>query len=246
MPVHDWTRVEAGIFHDFHLSWIDDIKKTLNDELLPSGYYALAEQIAGRLGPDVLTLKHQQQPPSTNGKNSGGVALKSAPPKVRFRESNQERQYAQKARRISIRHVSDHQIVAIVEIVSPGNKSSRKALASFVRKAHEALHQGIHLLIVDVFPASNLHAKGLHPLIWDDPALTFKYSKKLPLVCASYVGEPNDEAFVEPFALGDKLPSMPLFLTPDEYVSVPLEKTYQRAWLGVPRYWRDEIVRLSR
>src|SRR5438309_561880 len=21
MPIHDWTRVEAGIFHDFHHSW---------------------------------------------------------------------------------------------------------------------------------------------------------------------------------------------------------------------------------
>ena len=25
MPVHDWTRVEAGIFHAFHHSWIEEI-----------------------------------------------------------------------------------------------------------------------------------------------------------------------------------------------------------------------------
>ncbi len=27
MPVHDWTRVEAGIFHDFHHAWIEEIKR---------------------------------------------------------------------------------------------------------------------------------------------------------------------------------------------------------------------------
>lgn len=46
MPVHDRTRVKAGIFHDFHLSWIDELKAMLNDRVLPHEYYALAEQIA--------------------------------------------------------------------------------------------------------------------------------------------------------------------------------------------------------
>jgi hypothetical protein len=27
MPMHDWTRVEAGIFHAFHHSWIDEIAR---------------------------------------------------------------------------------------------------------------------------------------------------------------------------------------------------------------------------
>jgi hypothetical protein len=26
MPVHDWTRVEAGIFHAFHVAWIPEIQ----------------------------------------------------------------------------------------------------------------------------------------------------------------------------------------------------------------------------
>jgi hypothetical protein len=56
MPVHHWTRVEAGICHDFHASWIPEIRKALNGGLLPDGYYALAEQHAGRTIADVLTL----------------------------------------------------------------------------------------------------------------------------------------------------------------------------------------------
>ena len=57
MPIHDWTRVGVGTWHDFHLVWIAEIRNVLNDGLLPSDYYAQAEQIIGPLGPDVLTLQ---------------------------------------------------------------------------------------------------------------------------------------------------------------------------------------------
>ena len=46
MPIHDWTRVEAGIFHHFHHRWITSISDTLNAGMLPAEYYALAEQEA--------------------------------------------------------------------------------------------------------------------------------------------------------------------------------------------------------
>jgi hypothetical protein len=57
MPIHDWRRVQAGTFHDFHMSWIAELKKRFNQDLLPEGFYALAEQTAGETGPDVLTLQ---------------------------------------------------------------------------------------------------------------------------------------------------------------------------------------------
>ena len=57
MPVHDWTRVDAGIFHAFHHDWVTEISRALNRGLLPRSYYALPEQIAGGLGPDVLGLR---------------------------------------------------------------------------------------------------------------------------------------------------------------------------------------------
>jgi hypothetical protein len=53
MPMHNWTRVEAGIYHAFHHEWVSEIKRVLNRGLLPSDYYALAEQVASRFGPDV-------------------------------------------------------------------------------------------------------------------------------------------------------------------------------------------------
>jgi hypothetical protein len=34
---------------------------------------------------------------------------------------------------------------------------------------------------------------------------------------------------------------MPLFLTEELYVNVPLEATYQAAYRGVPKRWRDVL-----
>ena len=35
MPVHDWTRVDAGVFHDFHNVWIAFLRNALNSGVLP-------------------------------------------------------------------------------------------------------------------------------------------------------------------------------------------------------------------
>jgi hypothetical protein len=38
------------------------------------------------------------------------------------------------------------------------------------------------------------------------------------------------EVYVQPVAAGNVLPDMPLFLEPDVYVNVPLERAYQSAY----------------
>src|SRR5580693_308429 len=85
MPVHDWTRVDAGIFHHFHLEWIAELSRALNRGLLPPDHYALAEQITSLWEPDVLTLRGPTRgmPPEKNP--PAGVALAAAPPPVRYR-----------------------------------------------------------------------------------------------------------------------------------------------------------------
>lgn len=245
MPIHDWTRVDAGIFHAFHHDWITEISRALNRGLLPATYYALPEQIAGGLGPDVLTLRH----PSGNGappaaEPSGGVALAIVPPKVRIRVQSEASRYAAKAKAVTIRHVSSHEVVAIVEIVSPGNKSSQNGLNAFVRKAREALAAGIHLLLIDLFPPTPRDPRGIHCAVWgDDDGGGYAPPEDKPLTCVAYIGGAAAEVFIEPVAVGDALPDhMPLFLTPDVYVEVPLETTYRAAWEGMPAYWRDALT----
>lgn len=244
MPIHDWTRVEAGIFHAFHHDWITEIARALNRGLLPATYYALPEQIAGGLGPDVLALRgpvSNGTPPAAE-QVEGGVALADAPPKVRIRMQSVAKRYAAKAKAVSIRHVSDHRVVAMVEIVSPGNKNNLNGLSAFVRKAREALASGIHLLIVDLFPPSARDPQGIHRAVWDeDCGEDYALPEDKPLTCVSYVGGAGAEAFVELVAVGDALPAMPLFLTPEVYVNVPLDPTYQLAWEGLAAYWRQVL-----
>ncbi len=83
MPVHDWTKVDAGVFHDFHCAWIIHIKEALNAGLLPDGYYAMAEQHARDRIADVLTL-HVPSPnlPTAGPARSRGIAIADAPPRV--------------------------------------------------------------------------------------------------------------------------------------------------------------------
>ena len=52
MPIHDWTCVDAGIFHAFHHDWVAQIARALNRGILPAAYYALREQIARAGGTD--------------------------------------------------------------------------------------------------------------------------------------------------------------------------------------------------
>src|SRR5437762_2483864 len=131
MPVHDWTNVDAGIFHHFHHSWIEEIQRTLNAGLLPSDCYALAEQIAFGLGPDVLTLQVGNDPALAS--SSGGSILLEEP-QVHLADEADQAFYRSKQKSVVVRHVSGDRIVAVVEIVSQGNKSSQSALRSFLDK----------------------------------------------------------------------------------------------------------------
>ena len=89
MAVHDWTRVEAGIFHAFHCDWISQIQTTLNGGLLPQGFYSLAEQHTGRSIADVLTLHASPAPrqPLPPPPAAGATAVAEAPPRVRRRQT---------------------------------------------------------------------------------------------------------------------------------------------------------------
>ena len=167
MPIHDWTRVSAGIFHHFHLEWIGDLSRVLNRGLLPPDYYALAEQFAGGLGPDVLTLQRPDRGSAAEDP-ALGIALATTPPQVQHHMKAEPDVYAAKARSVIIRHASNHQIIAMLEVVSPGNKNTRHALRTLVDKAVSVLRAGIHLVVVDLFPPGPRDPQGIHKAIWDE------------------------------------------------------------------------------
>jgi hypothetical protein len=197
MPVHDWTRVGDGTFHDFHYSWVLEIKRALMRGLLPKGYYVMADMIIARDS------------------------------------------YARLQRTLVIRHTSGDRIVAMIEVLSRGNKSNRHALRSFLDKAVAALDAGIHLLLVDVHPPGPRDPNGIHGALLNEiDSKDYVLTGERPLTVGAYVGGAVVDAFAAHFAVGEPIPPMPLFLTRENYIHVPLEAAYMAAWEDVPAQYR--------
>jgi Protein of unknown function (DUF4058) len=241
MPIHDWTRVDATLFHDFHQTWTIAIRNALNRGLLPRGFSALVEQHAGGLVPDVIALQDRGRSDRPVEPSGGGV-ITATPPKTRHvLRANEE--IAVRGNRITIRHPLGR-VVCVIEIVSPGNKGSRSALRSFVEKAVEFLRKGVHLLVVDLFPPSARDPQGIHKAIWDEiQDQPFELPPDKPLTLAAYVAGIPKVAYVEPLGFGDVLPDGPAYLGPDSYVPVPLEATYQESWESCPELMREAVER---
>ncbi len=254
MPVHDWTLVDAGIFHHFHQRWISALTDILNEHLLPDEYYALAEQQSGRFETDVLTLKSGEGPDTsseagpadwgnaasrTGGNGPQRESVMVAEPPVRLTATSDLEFYRRKQNVVAIRHVSGDHLVAMIEIISKGNKSGRMAFDDLVRKAADLLFHQVHLLIVDLQPPTRRDPDGVHGAIWDEVAgEPYTRPTDKPLTLAAYEAGTSVRAFIEPVRVGDKLTDMPLFLAPGRYVAVPLEETYQTTFARVPKRWQ--------
>jgi hypothetical protein len=186
---------------------------------------------------DVASL---ELPPSTR-RAGKGMVVAAQPPKARFVMRSEAASYARKANRISVRHL-DGDVVAIIEIVSPGNKDSRHAVRAFASKAADYLHARINLLIVDLFPPGRRDPQGIHKVIWDElHEEPFELPPDQPLTVASYAAGAEIVAYVEPVAVGEPLPDAALFLTWDRHVPCPLEATYQTAWEQFPAPLRGPL-----
>jgi hypothetical protein len=211
MPLHDWTRVDAGLWHDLHQCWTVALCNALNSGVLPHDYFALVEHHVQGPIPDVLT--HERSP-------AFGEPT----------DAEESEIYARRANRITVRHQHGN-VVAVIEVVSPGNKASRSEFRAFVEKSADLIRQGIHLLVIDLFPPGRRDPQGIHKALWDEfQEEDLELPPNKPLTLASYDAGPPRVAYVNFVAVNDTLPDMPLFLKPEIYVPAPLEATYQTTW----------------
>lgn len=233
MPLHDWTNVNAGLFHHFHQGWCWEISGALNRGMLPEGYTALVEQRSGSREADVLTIETENGDEKNTA--SGVVAVRERPRTKYVRQSERE-YYADKASRVAIRHRLGR-VVAFIEILSPGNKHDGVSLDDFCDKIVEAIRARIHVLVIDLFPPTRRDPHGIHQRIWDhfEPDEPFELTAPQDRVFASYEADGVTTAFIETPGLGEPLPAMPLFIAPGAYILVSLEETYLQAWADTPQ-----------
>jgi hypothetical protein len=171
---------------------------------LPEEYYALIERYAAAFCSD------ETADDSRPSSGSRGRGLLPAPPKVRMTAETDMEFYRRKQSTVTVRHVSGDRIVAVVEVVSPGNKAGRHALEAFVEKAADFLEKRVHLLILDLHPPGSLDPQGIHGAIWAHiTGVDYKAPRDKRLTLERDVGQ-----------------------------DVPLEATYRSAFQGVPHRWR--------
>jgi hypothetical protein len=95
------------------------------------------------------------------------------------------------------------------------------------------------LLIVDLNAPGPRDPNGIHAAIWEE--LTgdeYRLPQSTPLTLSSYEAASTLRAYVVHLAIGDPIADMPLFLEPQQTVTIPLEATYQQAFAALPSRWR--------
>ena len=151
--------------------------------------------------------------------------------------------YLRKQDSVVIRSADGDHLVALIEIVSRGNKESRHEMDRFLRKVSSAFDVGCHLLVVDLQDRGTFDPQGIHGAIWE---YLFGECPQAPedrsLTLVSYCSGDTLTAYVEPVTIGANLQPMPLFLDSECYVEVPLEETYLAAWEGLPAPWKREMT----
>ena len=121
---------------------------------------------------------------------------------------------AARRKRVVIRHQTGDRIVALIEVVSPGNKDKRAAVEAFVDKAIGALDEGYHLLVLDLLPPRSGDPRGMHGAIWGRLGGVYDPPAGRPLTLAAYAVAGSVTCYVEPTVVGVELLEMPLFLDP--------------------------------
>lgn len=225
MPMHDWAAVDAGTYHDFHRDWTVELCRRLNSGILPAGYHA-------RLQRRSIESDEQDRPVHVG-----------PTPTARIVQRAEEFTYAMRADRIVI--LREGATVALIEITTPGLTRSPLLRREFSTVACACLDCGVHLLLIDPIPTASDDV-GLHATIWKDfngkPLAPMPPDK--PLAVSSFDAGDELNAYVEPLAVGDPLPDMPLFLEPGVYVPCPLEAAYATSWSTLHEVIREIVPAL--
>jgi len=233
MPLRDHFRPPLSVrrhWHAFHNAWATYIASDLNRRL-PEGYFAEPNVQFG-IEIDVATFEEYAAGPAappmgTPWPGDSGAAI-WAPPAPTWTIPVPGAMDAVEV--LVYGTAAGPSLAAAVELVSPANKDRPAHRDAFVAKCETYLQQGVGLVIVDVVTgrSANLHDALLQRL---SGAELVPWRAELYAVAYRLVErdeQPNLDIWQAGLALGEPLPTLPLWLHRGPAVPLELEASYAR------------------
>ncbi len=235
MPLRDhfhspWR--DENFWEGFHSAWANTIVRYLNGSALPRRYRAVPQvHLGAMVEADVATFEkngHKEQTVPEGG-SSGGVAtaIWSPPEPALTLVVDFPRQDLFAVQILD----SDRamRLVGVIELVSPGSKDRPESRRAFATKCAAYLQQQVGVLIVDVVTERKAN---LHKELLDVLALKQGKTESFDLYAAAYRtrqdnGQWRFDCWPVSLAVGQTLPTLPLWLAEVFSVPIDLEKTYQ-------------------
>jgi hypothetical protein len=221
-------------WESFHARWINAIADAI-DDLLPAGYVTEPEVHAGvNVEIDVGTFRDDATgSPELNGPPSDqmGTAVATLPktyiPPAPTRSIATA--FADDFEIRIFRESGGLKLVAAIELVSPGNQDDAEARRAFATKCASYLHNSVAVIVIDTVTGrtANLHDE-IVPLVTSDevPAMgkgTLYAIAYRPILAN---GEAIIDIWEHQLAIGESLPTLPLWLNAELSIPVELETTY--------------------
>lgn len=234
MPLRDHYRSPVNDTHSWdevHGQWPGEIVRDLT-KILPPGFRAAPKvHLGSSFEVDVSTYDLDSRAPDAPvGISGGGTATQAAFAPTFTVEADLSEQDEYEVRIYDAER--GRQLVAAIEIVSPSNKDRAETRELFVGKVAALLQQGVCVSLVDLVSVrrANLYADLLTLLGRIDPQLA-PTPPHLYAVTLRSRKPPKSrsrlDAWFYPLAVGQSLPTVPIWLTADLRVDLPLETSYQ-------------------
>jgi hypothetical protein len=229
MPLLDHFNPPLSRTHpwrSFHSAWAAAMARLLNQGVLPVGYYAVPN--VDRDGPmeiDVATLREHE----ASAANGSGVPATWTPPAPAIAVAVE----LPPLDTVEVQVFADDgdpRLAAAVELISPRNKDRPQSRQAFAVKCVGYLQQGSSVVTVDTVTTRRADLnEAILDLLGIEPDAT---ARKSNLAATSYRAVGRDEQTQQlqlwpaPLALGQPLPTLPLWIAADFAVPLDLEASY--------------------
>jgi hypothetical protein len=234
MPLRDHFRPPVNAAHTwdaFHSMWPGGIVRQLFD-ILPAGYVSAPGVHFGKdfeIDISAFELDDRPDPGSEPGTSGGGAATAALAPTLTL-ETDLSDQDEFEVRIYDAER--ERRLVAAVGIVSPGNKDRPENRRAFAAKVAALLQKGVCVSVVDLVTVRqfNLYADVLAVVGGADPSLG-PSPPHLYAVTLRPRKRPRGRSLLDlwcyPMAVGEPLPTLPIWLGTELRVMLPLEPGYE-------------------